>query len=74
MANFTEIDEEFICENCGTIYDVMNIDYEMLQKSLNLNEEFILNKIKQSSLFETAIKWITKARYIGVISSIIIFS
>ena len=38
----------FICENCGTIYDVMNINYELLEKSLNLNEEFKLNKINLS--------------------------
>ena len=28
MANFTEIDEEFVCENCGKNVEKLNLFYE----------------------------------------------
>ena len=38
----------FICESCGTIYDIKNIDYKLLEESLNLSNEFSLSKINLS--------------------------
>ena len=38
----------FICESCGSIFDIKNIDYKLLEESLNLSDEFSLSKISLS--------------------------
>ena len=38
----------FICESRGKIFDIKEIDYKLLKESLNLPEDFTLNKISLS--------------------------
>ena len=36
----------FVCQECGTIYDVMDVDFDQLIKSLNLDEKLAPEKLE----------------------------
>lgn len=38
----------FICQSCGKIHDIKDIDYDKLMESLNLEKEFVLTKLNLS--------------------------
>jgi Fur family peroxide stress response transcriptional regulator len=37
-----------ICKECGKIIDIENVDYESLVKSLNIESDFVLDKVDLS--------------------------
>lgn len=36
----------FVCQKCGKIFDIMNVDYEKLINSLDLEEGFVPEKVE----------------------------
>lgn len=36
----------FVCQKCGKIFDIMNVDYEKLINSLDLEEGFVSEKVE----------------------------